>query len=127
MKPKIVCYIGCSMPKCAKQTGNARTYGCDACEYIKDNELYRCNKFIAFSGKGPQSEDIYKDSWACSEAWMPTLILENAMNIKGMTQATESFRNEVSKGDTISNSLLHIEHNIFIFISLIFLIFFCIF
>ena len=35
------------------------------------------------------------DSWACSLAWLPTLLIEVAQQSRSGAAATESFRNEV--------------------------------
>ena len=42
----IKCYRGNILPKEAKATENSKSFGCDACEYMENNELIRCSKFI---------------------------------------------------------------------------------
>ena len=104
MPVNIFCNIGNTLPKDAVPTENAKSYGCNACEYIQMNEVHRCNKFIAIAGRTPDGDDV--DEWRCSDAWIPTLILENAMTNRGQTEAIESFRNESVKGQAIFNNLL---------------------
>ncbi len=74
------------------------------CETIKDNQIYRCRWYIALKGKDPQSEKEI-DEWGCAMSWLPILLVENAQTNRGQTQALESFRNEVSKGQNTFNQL----------------------
>lgn len=102
---KIFCNIGNILPKTAKPTDNALIYGCDACEFMQDNELHRCSKFIAIAGKTPDGKDV--DEWRCSDSWLPVLILENAMTNRGQTAAIESMRNEAVKSSNEFNAFLY--------------------
>lgn len=63
------------------------------CEHIKDNKLHRCAWYTKLVGKDPQSNKEI-DEWACAMSWMPIMMVENTQRVRGMTQATESFRNE---------------------------------
>jgi len=75
------------------------------CETIKDNQVYRCQWYIALKGKDPQSgKDI--DQWGCAMSWLPVLLIENARTNRGQTEALESFRNEVTKGQNVFNKLI---------------------
>lgn len=75
------------------------------CEIIKDNQIYRCKWYVALKGKNPQSEEFI-DDWQCAMYWLPILLVENAQTNRGQTQALESFRNEMKKGQEDFNSLL---------------------
>jgi len=80
---------------------------------IKDNcplnnfepcKKFDCAWFMQIRGTDPQSgEEI--DDWGCSMAWMPKLLIENAMHTRHTGSAIESFRNEMVKGN---NELLEL-------------------
>ncbi len=76
------------------------------CETIRDNKLYRCRWYINVKGKDPQSEEII-DRWDCAVVWQVVVTVENTQNIRGMTTATESFRNEFIKGQNAFLQLLY--------------------
>lgn len=64
------------------------------CEHIKDNKRHRCAWYTKLIGKDPQSlKEI--DEWACAMAWIPIMMVENTQRVRGMTAATESFRNNM--------------------------------
>lgn len=75
------------------------------CEEAKEGKVLRCAWYTQLAGKDPQSEEIVNE-WRCAMAWMPTMMVENAQQVRGMTAATESFRNESVKGMTTFNGLL---------------------
>lgn len=75
------------------------------CEEIKDNQIRRCRWYVCLKGKDPQSEKEI-DEWGCSMAWLPVLLIENAQTNRGQTQALESFRNEMVKGQNDFNSIM---------------------
>lgn len=51
-------------------------------------------------GKDPQTnKDV--DDWGCSMAWLPKLLIENAMVSRQTGAAVESFRNEMVKENNI--------------------------
>lgn len=76
---------------------------------IKDNcplnsfkpcKKLECAWFMQIRGKDPQTgEDI--DDWGCSMAWMPKLLIENALVSRQTGAAVESFRNEMVKENNI--------------------------
>lgn len=80
---------------------------------VKDNcplnnfepcKKFDCAWFMQIRGTDPQSgEEI--DDWGCSMAWMPKLLIENAMHTRHTGSAIESFRNEMVKGN---NELLEL-------------------
>jgi hypothetical protein len=75
------------------------------CEEAKDGKVFRCAWYTHLTGKSPQSEEIV-DEWKCAMTWMPLMMVENAQQVRGMTAATESFRNESVKGVTKLNQIL---------------------
>lgn len=75
------------------------------CEEAKDGKLLRCTWYTHLVGKHPQGEQTI-DEWRCALAWMPIMLVENAQQARGMTAATESFRNESVKGMTKLNNIL---------------------
>jgi hypothetical protein len=76
------------------------------CEEIKDNKSYRCRWYIALKGKDPQDAQIV-DKWGCAIEFMPMLQIEVAQTNRGQTQALESFRNEMIKGQNMFNSIVN--------------------
>jgi hypothetical protein len=75
------------------------------CETIKDNQVCRCRWYVALRGKNPMSEEMI-DDWQCALFWLPVLLVENAQTNRGQTQALESFRNEMVKGQAVFNGLV---------------------
>jgi len=57
---------------------------------------HKCPWFILVRGADPQTGKEV-DTWDCSIAWMPTLMLENAKHTRHTGAAVESFRNEMVK------------------------------
>lgn len=57
------------------------------------------------SGKHPQT-GLDVQEWGCSIAWMPLLLVENAGQVTKVQAATESFRNEMVKGQNMMNNIL---------------------
>jgi len=94
MKITIECAMGSTMPSGAEASEAASEYGCDACEYIFENKVVRCSKFVYLSGQDPQNEKQFKDEGKCVDAWQPILMLEMSNTNRGQTKALESFRNE---------------------------------
>ena len=56
-------------------------------------------------GKHPQS-GLDVQEWGCSIAWIPLLLVENSSKMTGVQAATESFRNEMVKGQSVMNNIL---------------------
>lgn len=75
------------------------------CETVKAGKIHRCRWYMNVRGKDPQSEDII-DRWDCALVWQVVAAIENTQNVRGMTAATESFRNEMVNGQQQFNSLL---------------------
>lgn len=64
-----------------------------------------CKWYVLVRGKHPQSEQQI-DEWNCAMAWIPILLIENAQTSRGQTQALESFRNEMVKGQNQFHNIL---------------------
>lgn len=73
---------------------------------IKDGVLVKCRFWINIMGKHPQSGETL-NTWDCSFAWMPILMIDNT-NINRQTGAAiETLRNEnVSVGQLIAGALV---------------------
>jgi hypothetical protein len=56
-------------------------------------------------GKHPQT-GLDVQEWGCSIAWLPLLLVENSAKTAGVQAATESFRNEMVKGQNVMNNIL---------------------
>lgn len=62
---------------------------------------HKCPLWIHIRGKNPQSEEQI-DTWNCSLAFLPALLLENAQQSRQTGAAVESLRNVVAKtGDLV--------------------------
>ena len=56
-------------------------------------------------GQDPNSgEEI--DDWGCVVAWLPKLLLENALMSRQTGAAVESFRNEMVKANDLNRDML---------------------
>lgn len=58
---------------------------------------HKCPMWIQLRGKHPQT-DQEVDEWQCAYAVAPIINLEVARNVRQVQAATESFRNEMVKG-----------------------------
>lgn len=71
----------------------------------KDCVGLQCVWFTHIRGMNPQSgEEI--DNYACSIAWLPTLMIENSNMQRQTGAAVESFRNEMVKAQDMSQQIL---------------------
>ena len=64
-----------------------------------------CAFFVSMRGTNPNT-GAEIDEWGCAVAWLPLLLVENSSKINGITSATESFRNEMVKGQNVMNHIL---------------------
>ena len=72
---------------------------------FKPCKKFDCAWFIQIKGKHPQTgADV--NEWGCSIAWLPLLLVENSSKLNGVQAATESFRNEMVKGQNVMNTIL---------------------
>ena len=58
-----------------------------------DKVCHTCPMWVKIRGKNPNTGDEV-DQWNCSLAWLPMLLIENAMQSRQAGAAIESFRNE---------------------------------
>ncbi|RLB65533.1 MAG: hypothetical protein DRH08_07850 [Deltaproteobacteria bacterium] len=105
MKTIIICSQGSIKPKDAVITDNAESFGCEACEYIYNNVIHRCNKFISLAGQDPQTGVTLNDIHKCADTWAPILQTEMSGTNRGQTDAIVSLRNETVKRQ---DKMLHI-------------------
>ena len=66
---------------------------------------HQCLWYNMLQGKHPQS-GLDVQEWGCSIAWLPLLLVENSAKMTGVQAATESFRNEMVKGQNVMNNIL---------------------
>ena len=65
----------------------------------------QCIWYNMLQGTHPQTGAPVQE-WGCSIAWIPLLLVENSSKVTGVQAATESFRNEMVKGQNVMNSIL---------------------
>ena len=74
---------------------------------VKDNcpinnfepcKKFECAWFMHIAGKDPNTGEAL-DDWGCSIAWLPKLLIENAIQSRQTGSAVESFRNEMVRGN----------------------------
>jgi hypothetical protein len=75
------------------------------CVDARDGVIHRCAWHIMVRGTDPNTGKEV-DHWACSMAWMPTLLIENSQQQRQTGAAVESFRNEMVKANATSQKLL---------------------
>jgi hypothetical protein len=81
------------------------------CEtHVLDNsgqivETNRCAWYTTVAGQNPQTGEQI-DQAKCAMAWIPILLVENAMTNRGQTDALVTFRNEMVEGQKTSNQIL---------------------
>ena len=66
---------------------------------------HQCVWYNMLQGKHPQT-GLDVQEWGCSIAWLPLLLVENSAKMTGVQAATESFRNEMVKGQNVMNNIL---------------------
>lgn len=59
---------------------------------------HKCPLWILIRGKNPQGEEII-DTWNCSLAWLPVLLIENSKEQRHTGAAVESFREEMVRAN----------------------------
>lgn len=76
------------------------------CPLIKaDCKGLECSWFTQIRGHNPNTgEDV--DEWACAVNWLPMLMIENSQQQRQTGAAVESFRNEMSKAQAMSQQVL---------------------
>lgn len=68
-------------------------------------KMFECAWFVQMRGQDPNSGKEV-DDYACAMAWMPMLLVENALHTRHTGAAVESFRNEMVKANESSQALL---------------------
>ena len=69
-----------------------------------------CAWFMQVRGHNANTgEDV--DHWGCAVAWLPTLMIENSQQQRHTGAAVESFRNEMVKGNELTQNILVAAHN----------------
>ena len=75
---------------------------------FKKCKQFKCAWFVQMKGTNPNDgKDV--DEYACSIAWLPMLLVENAMQSRQAGAAIESFRNEMVKANDSNQSLLQLS------------------
>lgn len=72
---------------------------------FKKCKQFKCAWFVQMKGTNP-NDGKEVDEYACSMAWLPMLLVENAMQSRQTGGAIESFRNEMVKANENSIKVL---------------------
>tara|TARA_Y100000114_G_scaffold121946_1_gene117217 strand:- start:696 stop:1001 length:306 start_codon:yes stop_codon:yes gene_type:complete len=84
---------------------------------IKDNcplnnfkkcKQLECAWFVQMKGTNP-NDGKEVDEYACAVAWLPMLLVENAMQSRQAGAAIESFRNEMVKANESNRNILELS------------------
>ena len=75
---------------------------------FKKCKKFKCAWFVQMKGTNP-NDGKEVDEFACAIAWLPTLLVENAMQARQTGGAIESFRNEMVKANDSNQSLLEMS------------------
>ena len=84
-----------------KVKDNCPLNGFEPCKQLE------CAWFVQMRGTDPNSGKEV-DEYSCGIAWLPMLLVENAMQSRQSGAAIESFRNEMVKANQSSHSLLKV-------------------
>ena len=85
------------------------------CPLLKKNCIeHKCQWYTHLVGKNPQTGgDI--DQYGCAVEWLPILLVELRQGTSGVQAATESFRNEMVKGNEksleLQKQMMRLEKN----------------
>lgn len=102
----VFCGAGNICPSSAEPTEQALSYGCSACQYIKNNKVSSCSNFVKLNGIDPTDSTKVFDEWGCAIAFVPIMLVEVSSTNRGKTQALESFRNETIKRQDVALKLV---------------------
>lgn len=75
---------------------------------FKKCKQFKCAWFVHMKGTNP-NDGKEVDEYACSMAWLPMLLVENAMQSRQTGGAIESFRNEMVKANESNQNLLELS------------------
>jgi hypothetical protein len=69
-----------------------------------------CGWFVQVRGQNPNTGEEL-DNWSCAVSWIPILLIDNSQQQRQTGAAIESFRNEVVKGNQVTQEILVAAHN----------------
>ena len=75
---------------------------------FKKCKQFKCALFVQMKGPNP-NDGKEVDEYACAVAWLPMLLVENAMQSRQTGGAIESFRNEMVKANESNQNLLELS------------------
>ena len=75
---------------------------------FKKCKQLKCAWFVQMIGSNPNN-GIEVHEFACAVAWLPVLLVENAMQSRQSGAAIESFRNEMVKANESNQNLLELS------------------
>ena len=75
---------------------------------FKKCKQFKCAWFVQMKGSNP-NDGKEVDEYACAIAWLPVLLVENAMQSRQAGAAIESFRNEMVKANESNQNLLELS------------------
>ena len=75
---------------------------------FKKCKQFKCAWFVQMKGTNP-NDGKEVDEYACAIAWLPTLLVDNAMQSRQSGAAIESFRNEMVKANQSNQNLLELS------------------
>ena len=75
---------------------------------FKKCKQFNCAWFVQMKGTNP-NDGKEVDEYACAVAWLPMLMVENAMQSRQAGAAIESFRNEMVKANESNQSILEMS------------------
>ena len=75
---------------------------------FKKCKQLECAWFVQMKGTNP-NDGKEVDEYACAVAWLPMLLVENAMQSRQAGAAIESFRNEMVKANESNRNILELS------------------
>ena len=75
---------------------------------FKKCKQFKCAWFVQMKGTNP-NDGKEVDEYACAMAWLPMLLVENAMQSRQAGAAIESFRNEMVKANESNQNILEMS------------------
>ena len=75
---------------------------------FKKCKQFKCAWFVQMKGTNPNNGKEV-DEYACAVAWLPVLLVENAMQSRQSGAAIESFRNEMVKANDSNRNILELS------------------
>ena len=75
---------------------------------FKKCKQFKCAWFVQMKGTSP-NDGKEVGEYACAMAWLPLLLVENAMQSRQTGGAIESFRNEMVKANESNQNILQLS------------------